>query len=122
MSGGAAVLIVSAALYPPWTRVSAERRQVLYWSEEIKVSDSRFVGYDFLFANAKWQSLRNQGVVASEQIFSVTEYRVAWSLLWLEWVLIGGAAVVSFFVVSRRLRLRTTPESNEVPAPRPAAS
>jgi hypothetical protein len=100
--GTLAVLALTVCV-PPWVKVDSQRRQILYWSERVKVYGRSFAGYDSLFADAKW---RRTGPTnpPSETYFDATEYEVLWPLLVGEWVVVLLVGAGLFSMWSRRMR------------------
>lgn len=96
------------ALVPPWVRVECQRRQVLYWSEQVQVYSRSFAGYDWLFAGPNWQRVPESGP-RSEAYFDAVEYQVFWPVLLAEWVVILVLAGVAYVAVFRRIRLHPGP-------------
>jgi hypothetical protein len=97
-------------LLPPWARVRSQRQELLYFSKEVQVYEKTFAGYDWLFAESKWQTNAPR-VVASGQFFDVTDYRIYWPLLVAEWVAVGLGAACLFVLLSRRLRTAFRPDN-----------
>jgi hypothetical protein len=100
---GTLSILALTVILPPWVKVDCQRRQILYWSEQVKVHKRTFAGYDLLFADPKWQRI-GPANPASDTYFDVTEYQVFWPLLVGEWIVVLMGGGVLFFVVSRRLR------------------
>jgi hypothetical protein len=100
---GTLSVLALTVLVPPWVKLKTQRREVLYYSERVKVYEQTFAGYDYLMAGAKWQRT-GPANASSGTYFDADEYQVFWPLLVGEWVvllLVGGGL---FIVVSRRIR------------------
>src|SRR5262245_30999763 len=78
---GTLFFVTLTVLLPPWVNLRSQRRQVLYWSEQVKVYDQTFAGFDYLFAGRKWQTIGPPTVPASEQYFDFTEFQIFWPVL-----------------------------------------
>jgi hypothetical protein len=98
-------------LLPPWVEVKCQRQELLYFSVHVKDYGQTFMGYEFLFADRKWETVGPPTTPASGQTFDVTEYRIFWPLLVGEWVVICLAAGYLFLMLSRRLRVTTEPHN-----------
>ena len=114
---GLAALVIFATLaalsltmlVPPWVKAKCQRQGVLYYSQQVKVYERTFVGFDFLFAGRKWQRIGPTTAVGSGQTFDVTEYQILWPVLVGEWIVIMAVAGYVFVVRSRRLRVGLPP-------------
>jgi hypothetical protein len=113
VSLGALWLLGVATVLPPWVKVKCQRRQVLYWSEQVKIYEQEFAGYDLLTSKSKWQTIGPATSPSSETYFDVTEYRVYWPLLAAEWAVICLAAIGVFVWLSRRLSASRPPSGSQ---------
>jgi hypothetical protein len=98
-------ILALTVIVPPWVKVVSQRRQILYWSQHVKVQKQTFAGYDFLFAEEKWHRT-GPAIVPSDTYFDVEEYQVFAPLLVGEWVAILLVGVGIFIIVSRQTRRR----------------
>ena len=101
---GAFVIFALTVLPPPWLKVKCQRKDLLYYSGYVKDSEPTFVGYDFFFAGPKWESPEPPVGTTPGETFVVTEYRIFWTVLLAEWVVIVLAACILFIVFSQRQR------------------
>ncbi|HQR42489.1 MAG TPA: hypothetical protein PLX97_07385 [Gemmatales bacterium] len=86
--------------YPPWIKAKSQYQQVLYWSKWVKDHETQFVGYDHINSVAKQQVIK-PAIRASGQLFDVTEYRIFWPLLWIEWAVLCGLIGSCFHYMAR---------------------
>jgi hypothetical protein len=93
---------ILALAYPPWSRTYIQKRQVLYWSEDVKVLRSEFDGYDFLLSSSKWRNPGTDTLRASESYFNAMEYRLNWPRLVTEWVLLEAIAAAGVVLALRK--------------------
>jgi hypothetical protein len=118
---GTLLILSLTVLLPPWVKVKCQRQELLYFSRHVKDYERTFVGYDFLFADRKWETVGPPTAPASGQTFDVTEYRIFWPVLVGEWLVSCLAAGSLFVVLSRRLRVATEPleaDAEQVAAPK----
>jgi hypothetical protein len=119
ISCGILLLVSLTVLLPPWVKVKCQRRQSLYWSEHVKDYEQTFVGYDFLLAGPKWETLEAAHSKTPGQYFDVMEYRIFWPGLFIEWTVIAFSAFYLFFVLSRRLHIHPEPPKGNAEASPP---
>jgi hypothetical protein len=102
---GTLLVLGLTILFPPWVEVRSQKRQVLYWSTHVRDYEQTFVGFDWLFADAKSRTIGPPTQPMSEQFFDVTEFRLYGPVLVAEWVAIGLVAIYLYVTLSRRLRI-----------------
>jgi hypothetical protein len=103
---GTFLIVTLTVLLPPWVAVKSQPRS--YLSDHVKEDyDQTFVGYDFLFAGPKWETLELPTTEAKDGTFDVRQYRIFWPLLVGEWVVICVAAGSLFVVLSWRMQVGT---------------
>lgn len=110
-------------LYPPWSKVDCQRRQILYWSEQTEVHSSSFAGFDFLFSTAKWHREQTPPNPSSDTYFKSIEYQIAYPVLLFEWFLLAVGGVVAYWRISRRIfspLLSTVPVNDKIPTQIPS--
>jgi len=101
-------------LIPPWLEVKTQRQQTLWFSQEKKIYERTFVGFDYLYSDAKAQAIQQPGPRSSGDYFDVMEYRIWWPMLVGEWVIIGFATICLCVVLSRRRQVGPQPPEVEV--------
>jgi hypothetical protein len=111
---GTCLMLFLTLLLPPWVKVRCQRKELLYFTLHVKDYERAFAGYDFLFAGAKWEAQEPPRLTTPGDTFDVTEFRIFWSVLLAEWVVICFAAVCLIVVLSGRRRVATKPVKGEV--------
>ncbi len=117
---GTWLILFLTLLLPPWVKARCQRKELLYFTLHVKDYERAFAGYDFLFAGSKWEAQEPPMLTTPGETFDVTEYRIFWSVLLCEWVVICFAAVCLLVVLSRRRRrVATKPAKVDVEQPAP---
>lgn len=109
-----ALLISLTVLFPPWLEVHCERRQVLFVSHRVKVHETSFAGFDYIFAKSKWEILLPKH--GSGEHFESVEFDLYWPLLVGEWVAViavAGICYIALSIVGLRLLRSTNPRLAE---------
>jgi len=96
-------VFVLTIFVPPWLEVHCQRRQILYWSERVKVHDRSFAGFDYLLASQKWSHTTTPPNPSSDTYFESREFTLWWPLLIAEWMMVLVAAGACYFRLSRRV-------------------
>lgn len=114
------LILLLTLLLPPWVKARCQRKDLLYFTLHVKDYERAFAGYDFLFAESKWEAQEPPVLMTPGEKFDVTEYRIFWPVLLCEWVVICLAAVCLLVVLSRRRRRVTRkPVKGAVEQPAP---
>ena len=106
-------------LYPPWTKIFCQRRQILYWSEQTEIHSSSFAGFDFLFSKEKWHREQTPPNPSSDTHFESIEYQITYPVLFIEWLILFGIGIFAYIRLSKRIfvPLLSNPSSTKRPEP-----
>ena len=110
------LLIALTILFPPWLEVHCERRQILFASHRVKVHETSFSGFDYIFAKSKWEVLLPKH--GNGELFESVEYGLHWRLLIGEWITI--VVVVGICYATLLMKSANPRRSEQSHAPEPA--
>ncbi len=111
---GTWLILFLTLLLPPWVKARCQRKELLYFTLHVKDYERAFAGYDFLFAGTKWEAQEPPMLTTPGDTFDVTEYRIFWPVLVVEWVVICFVAVCLIVGLSQRRRVATKPVKGDV--------
>jgi len=95
-------VIILTVLFPPWLEIHCQRRQILYWSERVKIHEKSYAGFDYFSSREKWATTKTPPNPSSDTLFESTEFDVCWPLLACEWVAVVAVAGAFYITLSRR--------------------